>query len=379
MQKKSLDKNFWKDKKVLVTGHTGFKGGWLSLWLSSMGAKVSGLSLPPEKMSFYHAVHLESLVENFFCDIGDYKKTKECFEKINPDIVFHLAAQPLVLDSYLDPIYTYQTNVMGTLHLLELSKKVRTVKAFINVTTDKCYENKNWEWGYRENDPLGGHDPYSSSKACSELLTNSFRLSFCSNQSEDSFFSLASLRAGNVFGGGDWAHNRLIPDAARALAEEKTLVIRNPHATRPWQFVLEPLRAYIQVAEKLWNDPLEFSEAWNVGPDDKDVVSVETILKLFYASWGNEKLLKIENESPKLHEGSQLKLDSSKLKSRVGWKQNFYLEDALEATSLWYKTYYRTTKNPEKMRNLSLEQISNSYENPFYLNQKDNTHSHELQ
>lgn len=379
MEQNSVDKDFWENKKVLVTGHTGFKGGWLSLWLKSMGAQVSGLSLPAEEMSFYKAVGLESQIKNFFCDIGDYKKTKACLEEIKPEIIFHLAAQPLVLDSYTDPIHTYQTNVMGTLHLLEIAKRLGTVAAFINITTDKCYENKNWEWGYRESDPLGGYDPYSSSKACSEILTSSFRRSFCSNRADKSGFALASLRAGNVFGGGDWAHNRLIPDAARALSKGETLVIRNPHATRPWQFVLEPLRAYLQVAERLYAHPNEFAEAWNVGPDDKDVVSVEVILKLFYKAWNNEKLLKIESEAPKLHEGSQLKLDSSKLKARVGWEQKVHLEEALKATSLWYKSFYKSGSTEKDMWELSLEQISASYENDFYPKEKSEKPSLELQ
>lgn len=366
MKEKYLEKSFWQEKKVLITGHTGFKGGWLSLWLHNLGAQTFGISLPAEKQSFYHAIELENYIENYFCDICNYKKIHAIIEKIQPEVVFHLAAQPLVLDSYNDPILTYNTNVMGTLHVLQACRKQKSVKAVVNITTDKCYENKNWEWGYRETDSLGGYDPYSSSKACSEILTSSFRRSFCQDKNKETNLQIATVRAGNVFGGGDWAKDRLIPDAARALSQNKSVSIRNPFSTRPWQFVLEPIRAYIQIAELLMKYPNKYCEAWNVGPDDCDVVSVQNILDLFCKTWSLESSFKVISNSDFFHEQKNLKLDTSKIKARVGWQQNLNLVKAIENTTHWYKLFYNTSSTAKELYSLSLEQISIQKDNFFY-------------
>lgn len=364
MKKGEIDQEFWSGKKVLVTGHTGFKGSWLSLWLHSLGAQVFGLSLPPEEESFYRAVDLSSHVKDYFFDIGDESKVREVLEEVKPDLILHLAAQALVIDSYQDPIGTYRTNVMGTLHLLQAAQEVGTAKAFLNITTDKCYENQSWTWGYREIDPLGGHDPYSSSKACSEILTSSFRRSFL--DSAEGKMNLASVRAGNVFGGGDWSKNRLIPDAAKAFSQDKKVVLRNPETTRPWQFVLEPLRAYLMLCEALYQEPGKCNEAWNVGPEDCDVVSVEKVIHLFSHYWGRQASYEVVLQEGAVHEQSRLKLDSSKIKEKLSWSQNVSLEKGLEACSIWYKSYYDPRISAKDLFKLSLKQITAAQGRSFY-------------
>jgi CDP-glucose 4,6-dehydratase len=330
-----VNSSFWKGKRVFVTGHTGFKGSWLSLWLQSMGADLYGFALsPPTTPSLFHEAAVGAGISSEIGDIRDYKTVHGAIKASQPEIIIHMAAQPLVRHSYHAPVETYATNVMGTVHVLEAARQVGTAKAIVNVTTDKCYENKEWVWGYREDEPMGGHDPYSNSKGCSELITSAYRSSFF----QQSGIALASARAGNVIGGGDWATDRLIPDVLRALQNGQPVLIRNPHATRPWQHVLEPLSGYLLLAERLYAQGQINAEGWNFGPRDADARPVQWIVEQMCMSWGGEASWSTQT-GVQQHEASFLKLDSSKAWHRLGWAPRWSLEDALSRTTKWHRDW----------------------------------------
>ncbi len=354
MENVVLNPGFWKGKRVFLTGHTGFKGGWLSLWLQSMGAEVYGYALtPPTETNFFTEADVcIGMSSSTIADIRDLDKLRNAMGTARPDIVFHLAAQPLVRYSYEQPIETYEVNVMGTVKLLETVRTTPSVKAVVNVTTDKCYENREWPWGYREDEAMGGFDPYSSSKGCVELVSTTYRRSFL----EAASIALATARAGNVIGGGDWAQDRLIPDFLCAMDAGITLSIRSPESIRPWQHVLEPLSGYLRLAESLYTHGESFAEGWNFGPSDEDARSVR---------WIVERLAEIRqdvkwqcDDSKQLHEAHYLKLDSSKAKMRLNWQAKWRLQTALEKTVEWHQAW----KTGNNMRTVSLEQIA-QYQN----------------
>ncbi len=331
--------NIYKDKKVLITGHTGFKGSWLSLWLKNLGAKVLGYSLnPPTKPNHYELLNLD--INSVIGDIRDRDKLFSVVKDFKPDIVFHLAAQPLVRYSYKNPLETLETNIIGTANIFEACKKIDTVKAIVNITSDKCYENKEWVWGYRETDPMGGYDPYSASKGCAELITSSYRNSFFNPKEYGKKHNtlLASARAGNVIGGGDWSIDRLIPDIVKATAKNEEVLIRNPKAIRPWQHVLEPLSGYLLLGQKLLEGLIDFADGWNFGPDDSSIIEVEKIIQLSRKHW-NSIRYKI-NTGENLHEAKLLKLDCSKAHYYLKWKPIWNIEKTIEKTIKWYKTFY---------------------------------------
>lgn len=353
-----IDKAFWKQKNVFITGHTGFKGSWLCLWLHSLGANVTGFSLaPPTKPNLYECGRIDSLVHSIAGDIRSKEKIQEAIIQAKPDIVIHMAAQPLVRSSYHDPVETYEVNVMGTVHVMEAVrlavKSGVPVRAVINVTTDKCYENKEWVWGYRETDALGGYDPYSNSKACSELVTASYRNSFFPPDSHHKHgAAISTVRAGNVIGGGDWAADRLIPDSIRALEGGTAITIRNPGAVRPWQHVLEPLRGYLMLAQKMWENGSRFAQSWNFGPDDRDVKPVEWIVHRLCEKWGKSAGYQLNTDSP-WHEARLLKLDSSKARREIGWRPKWTIEQSLDSIVEWHRAYQRH----EDMQAVCLAQI----------------------
>lgn len=341
---------FWGGKKVLVTGHTGFKGGWLCLWLQSLGAEVTGYSLQaPSVPSLFETASVADGMVSLNGDIRDAARLEAVFAEFRPEIVFHLAAQSLVRPSYEDPADTYATNVMGTINLLQAVRKTSGTRAVVNVTSDKCYENREWLWPYRENEALGGFDPYSSSKACAELVTASWRKSFLA----DSGCALASARAGNVIGGGDWARDRLVPDIMNAIAGRRPLTIRNPAAVRPWQHVLEPLCGYLLLAEKLWQEGETYAEAWNFGPDMDDMRPVSWLVERLVALRGGATEI-ILDASRQPHEAGVLKLDSSKARARLGWMPRLGLARTLEWVASWYGAY----PGRDGMRRLTEGQIA---------------------
>ncbi|BDA79173.1 CDP-glucose 4,6-dehydratase [Leptospira kobayashii] len=366
MEGLDLNKSFWKGKSVFLTGHTGFKGSWLSLWLSSLGAKVTGYSLePPTNPSLFVIASVQSAIEkSVIADIRDLARLQDAMRAAKPDIVIHMAAQPLVRDSYKIPVDTYSINVMGTVHILEA---IRTdgpnVKAFVNVTTDKVYENKEWSWGYRENETLGGYDPYSNSKACSELVTSAYRNSFFHPEKiKEHGVAIATARAGNVIGGGDFALDRLIPDIIRSIMENKKLSIRNPNSIRPWQHVLEPLSGYMELAEGLYNHDTKFIDGWNFGPnegDAKSVLSIVEILNQKISENGKEKKSPLHfpgfeiDKGPHPHEANYLKLDISKARSILGWSPRWNLDTALGKIIEWTESYL----NKEKIDSVCIRQI----------------------
>ncbi len=327
--------DFWRDKRVFITGHTGFKGGWLTLWLSILGANITGYALPPNtRPSFFSAVNLgPCLAKSHLADINDSSAVEAAVFAANPEVIFHLAAQPLVRRSYAEPLETYQTNVMGTANLLQVTRKCHALQAIVVVTSDKCYENQAWPWGYRETDTLGGYDPYSNSKACQELVVSAFRQSYL----QDKGVAIATARAGNVIGGGDWSEDRLIPDAMRAHAAKALLTIRSPLATRPWQHVLEPLAGYITLAEQLCANP-DLAGGWNFGSQDSDVRTVEEVLNLVSQRLPGGLSWQVDTATQP-HEARLLKLDCSKSASLLGWKPQWTLEQALAHTCDWYSQF----------------------------------------
>ena len=329
-----FDLSFYKGKKVLVTGHTGFKGSWMCKVLTNMGAEVAGYSLnPPTNPSLFEIAEIEKDIKSYIGDIRDLKKLKAVFDEFQPEIVLHLAAQPIVRDSYKDPVYTYETNVMGTVNILECVRNSESVKSFLNVTTDKVYENKEWCWGYRENEPLDGYDPYSNSKSCSELVTHSYKNSFF----KDSDIAISTARAGNVIGGGDFANDRIVPDCIRAAKKKEDIIVRNPHSTIPYQHVLEPVYAYLMIAAKQYEDG-KYAGYYNVGPDDVDCFTTGNLVDLFISKWG-EGMKWIDKFDGGPHEANFLKLDCSKLKSTFGWKPHWNLDTAIEMTVEWTKCW----------------------------------------
>ena len=327
-------KSFYNGKKVLVTGHTGFKGSWLVRILTLAGAQVTGYALnPPTDPNLFEIAGLEDTIHSVVGDVRDLAHLRRVFDEVKPEIVFHLAAQPIVRESYKEPVYTYETNVMGTVNILECVRLTDTVRSFLNVTTDKVYENKEWEYGYRECDPLDGYDPYSNSKSCSELVTHSYKKSFF----EDGRCAISTSRAGNVIGGGDFASDRIIPDCVRAAAAGKPIMVRNPHSTRPFQHVLEPLAVYLTIAMEQYKDS-NYQDYYNVGPDDRDCVTTGTLTDLFCNAWGEG--MTWENHwvgGP--HEANFLKLDCSKIKTVFGWKPRYTVKEAVEKTVEWSKEY----------------------------------------
>jgi len=349
MEKLVISPKFWQGKKVLLTGHTGFKGSWLSLWLQNLGAQVTGLSLAPiTNPNLFDAAHVADDMTSIVGDIRDLSLVKDVFTQYQPDIVIHLAAQALVRASYDDPVETYQTNVMGTLNILEALRLCDGVKAAIMVTTDKCYDNKEQHRPYQETDPLGGHDPYSSSKACAELLIDSYRCSFFSDQQST---AIASVRAGNVIGGGDWSVERLIPDIVAAAKSKQALTIRYPQAIRPWQHVLEPLNGYLMLAEQLFMHGHSYAQAWNFGPLNEGEKSVRWIADYFVQCWPDFSWESNGEQQP--HEASILKLDCRKAQTQLAWSPNWSIEQTLEQIDKWYNDF----NNNYNMKQVCLEQI----------------------
>jgi len=349
-----MNPGFWPGKRVLLTGHTGFKGSWLSLWLQSMGAQVTGYALaPPTNPSLFEIAEVGQGMTSVIGDIRDLTKLQSVFAVHQPEIVIHMAAQPLVRYSYQNPVETYFTNVMGTVHLLEAVRNTSGVKAVVNITTDKCYENREWVWGYRENEPMGGFDPYSSSKGCAELVSSAYRSSFFNaNNYAQHGVATATVRAGNVIGGGDWAQDRLIPDILAAFEQGRRVDIRNPYAIRPWQHVMEPLRGYLTLAEQLFEQGPSFGEGWNFGPNDEDAKPVGWIVEQMAALWGTDAQWHIDNgEHP--HEAHFLKLDISKARSRLDWHPALRLKEALALIVDWSKQRAAGAN----MRQLTLDQL----------------------
>lgn len=331
----AADAAFWSGKKVFVTGHSGFKGGWLSIWLKSLGAEVIGFSIAPTQLPcLFEEARVSDDMTSLIGDIRDLSALSASIKSHRPEIIFHMAAQPLVRSSYVDPVETYATNVMGTVNLLESARQVDSVKVIVNVTTDKCYENREWAWGYRETEAMGGYDPYSSSKGCSELVTSAYRNSFL----RAAEVSVASARAGNVIGGGDWAIDRLVPDALRALQNKQSFVVRNPNAIRPWQHVLEPLSGYLLLAKKMYGSTNQYSEAWNFGPRDDDAKTVSWIASNICHVWGDGASW-VTDDGDHPHEANYLKLDISKARSDLGWQPRWTLRDSLSRIVKWHKSW----------------------------------------
>lgn len=330
-----VNADFWRGKRVFVTGHTGFKGSWLSLWLQEMGAELHGFALPsPTSPALFDEARVGQRMASTIGDIRDYAAVHAAMLACRPEIVLHLAAQPLVRHSYHAPVETYATNVMGTVHVLEAARQVGSVRAILNVTTDKCYENREWVWGYREDEPLGGHDPYSSSKGCAELVSSAYRRSFF----DGCGIALATARAGNVIGGGDWAEDRLVPDILRAFERKQPVQIRNPHSMRPWQHVLEPLSGYLMLAEKLYAEGQKWAESWNIGPHDDDAKPVQWIVERIADTWGAGASWHLDDGAHP-HEATYLKLDSSKIRSRLGWQPRWDLARAIAHTTCWHQAW----------------------------------------
>ncbi len=353
-----MSPQFWRGKRVLVTGHTGFKGSWLSLWLQSAGAKVAGFALPaPTNPSLFELAGVAEGMDSIEGDVRELASLRAAVDRVRPEVVFHLAAQSVVRLSYEEPVETYATNVLGTVHLLEAVRRRGDVRAVVVVTSDKCYENREWEWGYREIEAMGGHDPYSSSKGCAELVTSAYRASFFAASAGQT--AIASARAGNVIGGGDWTRDRLIPDIMRAIADGRPVVIRNPGAIRPWQHVLEPLGGYLLLAERLFERGHEFADAWNFGPGDEDCRPVSWVVARLAEEWGDDVRWEMD-KGPQPHEARYLKLDSSGARARLGWRPRWSLAEALRAIVRWHKAH----RAGADMRAMVLEQIGQYASNP---------------
>ncbi len=347
-----MNPSFWKNKKVFVTGHTGFKGSWLSLWLQSAGAQAVGYALiPPTMPNLFTDAQVEKGMKSVIGDIRDLELLRKSIVTNAPEIIIHMAAQTVVRESYDNPVETYATNVMGTVNVLESVRSTPSVKVVVNVTSDKCYENHEWAWGYRETDSLGGFDPYSNSKACSELVTSAYRNSFFT--SEKNKVAIATARAGNVIGGGDWTKDQLIPDIFRALLAEKSIRLRSPKSVRPWQFVLEPIDGYLTLAEHLWNGGTDFAEAWNFGPSYDDAKPVEWIAEKINQMWGGKHRIEFE-PAVQPHEAGYLKLDASKATARLHWKPMLRLSQGLEWVTEWYQAYHKK----DNVSDLTRQQIA---------------------
>lgn len=345
-----VDQRFWQNKRVYVTGHTGFKGSWLSLWLHDMGANVKGYALAASTSpSLFTEAKVANNINSEIGDIRNIEQLRDSMQEFNPDILIHMAAQPLVRLSYKEPIETYETNVMGTVKVLEAARNCSSLKAIVTVTTDKCYENKEWVWGYREDEAMGGYDPYSSSKGCAELVTSAYRRSFM----QELGIGLASARAGNVIGGGDWSDDRLIPDILNAFERKQAVIIRNPKSTRPWQHVLEPLSGYLVLAQHLCTAPHEYAEGWNFGPKDEDAKPVDWILDKMVEKWQGDSSWQLDQDSHP-HEAGFLKLDISKAKSRLHWQPTWHLEQTLERIIQWHQSWL----NKEDMQRRCLNEIN---------------------
>jgi CDP-glucose 4,6-dehydratase len=345
-----VEPDFWRGRRVLLTGHTGFKGSWLALWLESMGAEVAGLSNGvPTSPSLFELARVGEGVASIDGDIRDPQAAERAVAESRPEIVIHMAAQSLVRRSFERPVDTYATNVMGTVHVLDAARRSDQVGVVLNVTSDKCYENREWVWGYRERDPMGGHDPYSNSKGCAELVTAAFRRSYAQDGKGP---AIASARAGNVIGGGDWAEDRLIPDVMQAALEGRPAVIRNPDAIRPWQHVLNPLNGYLTLVQALWHSR-EHAEAWNFGPEDGDVRPVRWVVDRLGEAWG-EPIAWRQHEGEHPHEARHLKLDSSKARERLGWAPTWHLGDALTSIAAWYSAL----RSGADLRRHALDQIA---------------------
>ncbi|WML36762.1 CDP-glucose 4,6-dehydratase [Clostridium sp. OS1-26] len=346
-----MDLSFYKGKTVFITGHTGFKGSWMCKVLNQLGAKVVGYSLEPNTTpSLFDLINLDKEITSIIGDIRDLEKLKESMIKCKPDIAIHMAAQPLVRESYIDPVYTYEVNVMGTVNFLEAVRHCNSIKSVVNVTTDKVYKNNEWEWGYRENEVLDGHDPYSNSKSCSELVTNSYVKSFFLPNNN---IAISTCRAGNVIGGGDFSKDRIIPDAVRAMENNTEIIVRNPYSTRPYQHVLEPVFAYLMIAQRQYEDK-SLGSAYNVGPDYCDCVTTGELMTLFCEKWGGTANWKNISDSNAPHEAGLLKLDCSKIKHVFKWEPRWNIEDAIEKTVVWSKAYI----NGEDLNNVMKQQIN---------------------
>lgn len=350
-----LNRQFWQNRRVFLTGHTGFKGTWLSLWLADMGAKVTGYALlPPTEPNLYDLAGASSCVRSLIADIRDRAVLCEAMREAKPEIVIHMAAQPLVLDSYRNPAETYEVNVMGTVNVLEAVRGCKGIRAVLNVTTDKCYENREWDWGYRENDALGGRDPYSNSKACSELITACYRQAFFSVETfPEHGVSVATARAGNVIGGGDWAAQRLVPDCMRSLLKSEPVPVRNPDSIRPWQHVLDPLCGYLTLAEKMVLGGPDFAESWNFGPAEENSKSVGWMVKKVCKLWGTGAQYEIDTKCGNGHEAGLLRLDCSKTRNRLNWQPVWPISRALEKVVEWTKAYQQGAD----MRQITMSQI----------------------
>lgn len=341
-----MELSFYKGKRVLVTGHTGFKGAWMCRVLVDAGAILTGYSLEaPTQPNLFTLAGVEDNMTSIIGDVRDLAHLMEVFDQAQPELVLHLAAQPIVRTSYEQPVYTYETNVMGTVNILECVRTHPCVKSFLNVTTDKVYENKEWAWGYRENEPLDGYDPYSNSKSCSELVTHSYKSSFF----QDGRTAISTARAGNVIGGGDFARDRIIPDCVRAAADKQPIIVRNPYSTRPYQHVLEPVMAYLMIAQKQYEDP-SFAGWYNVGPDDCDCVTTGELTTLFCQAWGDGMTWENRSEANAPHEANFLKLDCSKIKTTFGWKPRWHMQEAIQKTVEWSKVWMDGGDVPAVMR-----------------------------
>ena len=341
-----MELSFYKGKRVLVTGHTGFKGAWMCRVLVDAGAILTGCSLEaPTQPNLFALAGVEDNMTSIIGDVRDLAHLMEVFDQTQPELVLHLAAQPIVRTSYEQPVYTYETNVMGTVNILECVRTHPCVKSFLNVTTDKVYENKEWAWGYRENEPLDGYDPYSNSKSCSELVTHSYKSSFF----QDGRTAISTARAGNVIGGGDFARDRIIPDCVRAAADKQPIIVRNPYSTRPYQHVLEPVMAYLMIAQKQYEDP-SFAGWYNVGPDDCDCVTTGELTTLFCQAWGDGMTWENRSEANAPHEANFLKLDCSKIKTTFGWKPRWHMQEAIQKTVEWSKVWMDGGDVPAVMR-----------------------------
>jgi CDP-glucose 4,6-dehydratase len=365
MENMAIDPIFWKNKSVLLTGHTGFKGSWLSLWLSSMGANLTGFSLPPSTQpNLFNILNIEDSFQSIIGDIRHFDLLQKTVDKAKPEIIIHMAAQSLVRESYNSPIDTYSTNVMGTVHILEAARLSGSVRAVVNITSDKCYDNQERsDYGYTENDAMGGYDPYSNSKGCAELVTSAYRSSFFNSKTYNNHhIAIASARAGNVIGGGDWAQNRLIPDFIRAITNKEELIIRNPLSIRPWQHVLEPLSGYLMLAQELYKEGAEYAEAWNFGPLEVEVKNVEWIANKLTHYWAEGSKFSKDHNIMNPHEANYLKLNIKKAMSKLKWQPRWDINETIKRTCLWYKANF----NQKNMREYSLNEID-EYLNSSYL------------